>query len=123
MLNSKIYEWDWPLDNILGLTKSYAMLSGPDRPVMESNSSCKIVKQLCWPLGLNFQFRPTKIAQKTRTIFQLKFRQIGRVYWGVVVAQLVEQSLPSPEIRSSDPIIGKIYSLSAALKTVLKRWK
>ena len=69
MLNSKIYEWDWPLDNILGLTKSYAMLSGPDRPVMESNSSCKIVKQLCWPLGLNFQFRPTKIAQKTRTIF------------------------------------------------------
>ena len=27
----------------------------------------------------------------------------------VVVAQLVEQSVPTPEVRSSYPVIGKIY--------------
>ena len=28
-------------------------------------------------------------------------------YWAVVVAQLVERSLPIPEVRSSNPVIGK----------------
>ena len=27
----------------------------------------------------------------------------------MVVAQLVEQSLPTPEVRGSNPVIGKIY--------------
>ena len=27
----------------------------------------------------------------------------------VVVAQLIERSLPTPEVRGSDPVIGKIY--------------
>ena len=27
--------------------------------------------------------------------------------WAVVVAQLVEQSLPIPEVRDSNPVIGK----------------
>ena len=27
--------------------------------------------------------------------------------WAVVVAQLVEQSLPIPEVRGSNPVIGK----------------
>ena len=29
-------------------------------------------------------------------------------YWAVVVAQLVERSLPIPEVRGSNPVIGKI---------------
>ena len=29
--------------------------------------------------------------------------------WAVVVAQLVEQSLPTSEVRSSNQVIGKIY--------------
>ena len=29
--------------------------------------------------------------------------------WAAVVAQLVERSLPTPEVRSSNPVIGKIY--------------
>ena len=29
--------------------------------------------------------------------------------WAVVVAQLVERSLPTPEIRGSNPNIGKLY--------------
>ena len=29
------------------------------------------------------------------------------VYWAVVVAQLVERSLPIPEVRGSNPVIGK----------------
>ena len=30
-------------------------------------------------------------------------------WWAVVVAQLVERSLPTPEIRGSNPNIGKLY--------------
>ena len=29
--------------------------------------------------------------------------------WAVVVGQLVEQSLPKPQVRGSNPVIGKIY--------------
>ena len=29
--------------------------------------------------------------------------------WAAVVAQLVERSLPTPEVRSSNPVIGKNY--------------
>ena len=39
--------------------------------------------------------------------------------WAVVVAKLVEQSLPIPEIPCSNPVIGKFY----LLKTNLKRRK
>ena len=34
-------------------------------------------------------------------------REIEKKYWAVVVAQLVEQSLPIPEVRGSNPVIGK----------------
>ena len=37
----------------------------------------------------------------------------------VVVAQLVERSLPIPEVRGSNPVIGK--SSMCFLSTVLKR--
>ena len=39
--------------------------------------------------------------------------------WAVVVAWLVERSLPTPEVRGSNPGIGEIlfiYSLSTVLK-------
>ena len=32
-----------------------------------------------------------------------------RFWWKVAVPQLVEWSLPTPEVRSSNPVIGKIY--------------
>ena len=32
-----------------------------------------------------------------------------KVYWAVVVAQLVERSLQTPEVRGSNPVFGKIY--------------
>ena len=41
--------------------------------------------------------------------------------WAVVVVKLEERSLPTPEIRGSNPVIGKFYLQSAVLKTVLKR--
>ena len=41
------------------------------------------------------------------------------LFRAVVVAQLVEQSLPTPEVRSSNPVIGKIY-IEHLLSTVLK---
>ena len=33
---------------------------------------------------------------------------LGR-HWAVVLAQLVERLLPKPEVRSSNPVISKIY--------------
>ena len=32
-----------------------------------------------------------------------------RTTWPVVVAQLVEWSLPKPEVRGSNPVINKLY--------------
>ena len=42
--------------------------------------------------------------------------------WTVVVAQLVEQSLPTAEILGSNPVIVKIY-IECLLSAVLKRKK
>ena len=41
----------------------------------------------------------------------------------VVVAQLVEQLLPTPKVSGLNPVIGKIYIVSCLLSTVLKRQK
>ena len=41
----------------------------------------------------------------------------------VVVTQLVERSLLTPEICGSNPVIGKFYLLSILLKDLLKRRK
>ena len=41
----------------------------------------------------------------------------------VVVAQLVERSLPTPEVRGSNPVIGKNLLNIYLLSTVLKRRK
>ena len=41
----------------------------------------------------------------------------------MVVAQLVEWPLPIPEVRGSNPVIGKIYIEHCLLSTVLKRRK
>ena len=40
--------------------------------------------------------------------------------WAVVVTQLVERSLPIPEVRGSNPAIGKNY-IEHLLSTGLKR--
>ena len=42
--------------------------------------------------------------------------------WAVVVAQLVERLLLTPEICSSNPVISKFYFLSIVLKKILKKW-
>ena len=53
-------------------------------------------------------------------VYQIKFK--CNLWLGaVVVSQLVERSLPTPEVRGSNPVIGKFNVLSAILKTVLKR--
>ena len=46
-------------------------------------------------------------------------------YLGSGVAQLVERSLPMPEVRSLNPVIGKLLyrTFTCLLSTVLKRQK
>ena len=45
-----------------------------------------------------------------------------RINWGVVVAQLVERTLPTPEIYSSNPDIGEILSTNCIIeKTKIKK--
>ena len=50
-----------------------------------------------------------------------------RVAWAVVVAQLVERSLPTPEVRGSNPVIGKLlhwtFNCLPSVNCVLKRRK
>ena len=62
-----------------------------------------------------------------RMIWKSKLLKVGEVMvWAVVLAQLVEWSLPIPEVRSSIPVIGKIYLYIEHLFTVngvLKRRK
>ena len=41
----------------------------------------------------------------------------------VVVTQLGEQSLPTPEVRGANPVIGKIYIEHCLLSAVYKRQK
>ena len=41
--------------------------------------------------------------------------------WVVVVAQLVEQSPPTPEIRGSNPVIGKLLLNICVEKTKIKK--
>ena len=43
--------------------------------------------------------------------------------WEVVVAQLVEWSLPIPEVCGSNPITSKVFIEYSLLSTVLKRRK
>ena len=43
--------------------------------------------------------------------------------WGVVVAQLVEQSLPTPKIRGSNPVIGKIVSTKYSPNCIIEKTK
>ena len=45
-----------------------------------------------------------------------------RKVWAVVVAQLVERSLPTPDVRGSNPDIGKVLSTNCTLeKTKIKK--
>ena len=38
--------------------------------------------------------------------------------WAVVVAQLVERSLPIPEVRGSNPVIGKIRLVQTSTASI-----
>ena len=42
-------------------------------------------------------------------LIKVQIKKIVQPQWAVVVAQLVEWLLPIPEIRGSNPVIGKIY--------------
>ena len=43
-------------------------------------------------------------------------------YVTIVVALLVERSLPTPEVRSSNPVIGKLYiTVNCFEKTKIKK--
>ena len=43
--------------------------------------------------------------------------------WAVVVAQLVERSLPTHVVGIPNPVIGKFYLLSTVLKFIQRRKK
>ena len=51
---------------------------------------------------------------------KLRFKKF--VAWAAVVAQLVERSLPIPEVCGSNPVIGYLY-ITFMLSTLLKFWK
>ena len=54
------------------------------------------------------------VRTKLKLVVGYQLRLEGR--WAVVVGQLVERSLPTPEIRGSNPNIGKILSTNWTFK-------
>ena len=59
------------------------------------------------------------------TVFTRSFRYKQIYYRTVVVAQLVEQSLPTPEIRGLHPVINKfmylqLHKINCIEKTIIK---
>ena len=45
------------------------------------------------------------------------------IKWAVVVAQLIERSLLRPEIRGSNPVIGKILSTKLSANCIIEKPK
>ena len=69
---------------------------------LDGHFSCTFVVKIVF-----FLFQGTKINEKEAR--DGPFLNKNWPYWEVVVAQLVEQLLPIPEVRGSNPVIGKIY--------------
>ena len=69
--------------------------------------------------------RGTRFKSSMENLLLLMLSIIKKVglYWAVVVAQLVERLLPTPEVHGSNPVIGKIYIEHFLLSTVYKRQK
>ena len=42
---------------------------------------------------------------------KLNWEKVPKFNWAEVVAQLVDPSSPTPEIRGSNPVVGKFYLL------------
>ena len=61
------------------------------------------------------------ISIQVNYIFDQKLHQEDIRKWAVVVAQLVEQLLPTPEIWGSNPNIGKILSTNCTFKKKRQR--
>ena len=53
----------------------------------------RVKETVCWWMSMTFDF----------------FIKMSYLFLAVVVAQLVEWSLPIPKVHSSNPVIGKIY--------------
>ena len=62
------------------------------------------------PFETNFDLLKTKNQKKKIVIFDVSRVSASKTIsaWAVVVAQLVEWSLPTLEVRRSNPVIGKI---------------
>ena len=62
------------------------------------------------PFETNFDLLKTKNQKKKIVIFDVSRVSASKTIsaWAVVVAQLVERSLPTLEVRRSNPVIGKI---------------
>ena len=73
---------------------------------------------------LNSKTKPTDLSPSTKNVLVLGSNQDKEslIYGAVVVAQLVERLLSTPEIRSSNPVIGKILSTNFTIK-IQKRQK
>ena len=64
---------------------------------------------------------PNKINR--RSVVEVILLYIKLVSWEVVVAQLVERSLPIPEVRGSSPVIGKNLLISNICILSTEYWK
>ena len=59
----------------------------------------------CYDCNCDYKFLLIKIMEQIYKIHHTAMKHYW--FWVVAVAQLVERSLPIPEVRSSNPVIGK----------------
>ena len=95
-----------------------------------STSECFIVVVTNYFYGSGWDSDGRAIVFDTRGLwFKISHRQnlISNIFtvWAVVVAQLVERSLLTPEVRGSNPVIGNnlywIFSVNCIEKTKIKK--
>ena len=85
------------LSEVIGLTLKYAL-----------------IWQRCWKMSKRIE----KLQKRWKNWSDNKII----IFRAVVVAQFVEQSFPTPEVRGSNPVIGELY-ITYILPTAFKRRK
>ena len=130
--NNHISLWKDQCDDVIGSNTNATRSSPPPMFVSSFDNLCRLEfpkfchlrKRENWlPLGRSHslfiilcssystlrshQFLASRLTSDLRR--RQMFKKQILIPWAVVVAQLVVWSLPIPQVRSSNPVIGKIY--------------
>ena len=82
-------------------------MANPINSLTLVNYNASVILTGKFPIEFN---QPVLLVIYGRQVCPLALLKIAHEQWAVVVAQLVERLLPIPEVRGSNPVIGKNLS-------------